>query len=141
MLRLTLRSNRDGRLLARLIERDGLLFVLDFGDPKVVSDVSRHVLHGGFNVTWQGRSEIALPGTAALFRQLALHYAASGLLVFVDEPSRPDLAPVPLLLPIPAEIIDVEQTDLLSAVRLAQRKVSVPLEPGPTDDVPTEEMS
>ena len=28
MLRLTLRSGRDGRLLARVVERDGLLFVL-----------------------------------------------------------------------------------------------------------------
>ena len=105
MLRLTLRSGRDGKLLARVVERDGVLFVLDFGDPAVLSDASRRVLHGGFTVDWEGSVQSALPNTPALLRQLALYYAAQGVLVFVDEPdfpriavppSSPDLGPVPL---------------------------------------------
>jgi hypothetical protein len=94
VLRLTLRSGRDGRLLARVVERDGLLFVLDFGDPVLMTDASRRVLHGGFTVDWQGRTETALPSTPPLLRQLALHYAAQGVLVFVDEPDFPRAAPV-----------------------------------------------
>ena len=93
MLRLTLRSGRDGRLLARVVEREGLMFVLDFGDPVLMADASRRVLHGGFAVEWQGRNETAQPGASALMRQLALFYAAQGGLVFVDEPDWPRAAP------------------------------------------------
>jgi hypothetical protein len=89
VLRLTLRSGSDGRLLARVIERDGVLFVLDFGDPAMLADASRRVLQGGFTVEWQGAVETAHPNNPALLRQLALHYATRGLLAFVDEPDWP----------------------------------------------------
>lgn len=89
MLRLTVRSGRDGRLLARVVDRDGVMFVLDYGDRSILSDASRKVLHGGFNVSWQGGVETAVPGNAALLRQLALFYAQQGLLVCVDEPDWP----------------------------------------------------
>lgn len=89
MLRLTVRSGRDGRLLARVVDRDGVMFVLDYGDRSLLSDASRKVLHGGFNVSWQGGVETAVPGNAALLRQLALFYASQGLLVCVDEPDWP----------------------------------------------------
>lgn len=89
MLRLTLRSRRDGRLQARIVDRDGVLFVLDFGDQAILTDASRRVLHGGFTVSWQGTDETANAGNPALFRQLALYYAAHGFLVWVDEPDWP----------------------------------------------------
>lgn len=89
MLRLTLRSARDGRLLARIVEREGVAFVLDYGDPAVVADASRKLLHGGFTASWGGALETAAPGTPALVRQLALHYVEQGLLVVVDEPDFP----------------------------------------------------
>ncbi|MEZ4237542.1 MAG: hypothetical protein R3F59_15630 [Myxococcota bacterium] len=98
MLRLTLRSGRDGRLLARIVERDGVLFVLDFGDPVVLRDASRRALHAGFTVEWQGHQQTATPSHPHLLRHLALHYAAQGLLVFVDEPDYPRAAPVALSL-------------------------------------------
>jgi hypothetical protein len=89
VLRLTLRSGRDGRLLARIVDRDGVAFVLDYGDPAVVADASRKVLHGGFQVVWGGTVENVGAGTPNLFRMLAVHYAESGLLVAVDEPGWP----------------------------------------------------
>jgi hypothetical protein len=123
VLRLTLRSGRDGRLLARIIERDGVLFVLDFGDPVVVSDASRRVLHGGFGVPWEGSTEVALPGHPALLRHLALHYAASGLLVCVDEPGHPRLGELSLSL---AGSSDVEQTEILSVSESARLRGHTP---------------
>lgn len=139
MLRLTLRSGHDGRLLARIIERDGVLFVLDFGDPMVVSDASRRVLHGGFGVSWQGKAEVALPGTPMLLRQLALHYASAGLLAIVDEPSRNPLQPVPLAtgLVLPKGGVEVETTEILTARQSEQLRVG-PSPLGP-DEQPTEE--
>lgn len=132
MLRLTLRSGRDGRLLARIVERDGVAFVLDYGDPDMVADASRRVLHGGFAVRWQDAVETATPGAPGLIRQLALYYASQGLLVFVDEPTwmrrgalPPEDAPRPLdsgpptLLPDdPADV--AEDTEILSRKDLAK---------------------
>lgn len=71
------------------MDRDGVLFVLDFGDPAMLTDASRRVLHGGFTVAWQGVDETASPGNPAMFRHLALYYAAQGFLVCVDEPDWP----------------------------------------------------
>ena len=89
MLRLTVRSGRDARLLARVVERDGVAFVLDYGDPATVADASRKLLHGGFRAAWAGGVETAVPGSPAVLRQLALHYVEQGLLVVVDEPDFP----------------------------------------------------
>lgn len=101
MLRLTLRSGREGRLLARVVERDGVLFVLDFGDPELMADASRRVLHGGFSVEWQGSIENAIPNHPAMLRQLALHYAEMGMLVFVDEPGFVRTAPLRVARAVP----------------------------------------
>jgi hypothetical protein len=160
VLRLTLRSGRDGRLLARIIERDGVLFVLDFGDPAVVADASRRVLHGGFGIPWEGETFVALPGHPALLRHLALHYAAAGFLVFVDEPGHPRLGELSISL---AGTSDSEQTEILSLSESAklrkhtpatvQRRegpealvaITQPLLPQPlhaeVEDVPTEEIT
>jgi hypothetical protein len=141
VLRLTLRSGRDGRLLARIIERDGVLFVLDFGDPAVVADASRRVLHGGFGVPWEGTTEVALPGHPALLRYLALHYASAGFLVFVDEPGHPRLGELALSL---AASSDIEQTEILSVSESARLRGHTPApvqrREGP-EDQPTEEVT
>lgn len=89
LLRLTLRSSSDGHLLARVIEREGTAFVLDYGDPRLVAEASRLVHQGGFKVRWQDRDETAVSGSPSMLRQLALHFAAQGHLVFVDEPDFP----------------------------------------------------
>ncbi|MEQ1567477.1 MAG: hypothetical protein ABMA64_17685 [Myxococcota bacterium] len=86
MFRLTVRSCRDGRIAARIIQRDGELFVLDWGDPVVVADAARRILTGGFEVEWDGSERTATPDGPALLGQLALHYASHGWLVFADEP-------------------------------------------------------
>jgi hypothetical protein len=94
VFRLTVRSHRDGRVAARIIEQDGELFVLDWGDPALIEDAARRVLHGGFVVTWEGTEQTAVPGSPAMLAQLALHYASHGWLVFADEPGVPRLARV-----------------------------------------------
>ena len=152
MLRLTLRSRRDGRLQARIVDRDGVLFVLDFGDPAMLTDASRRVLHGGFTVSWQGVDETATPGNPALFRQLALYYAAQGFLVCVDEPDWPRPAFVdpidapsrlaltfgpPTLLPDePGN--EPESTEILSLhdVKRVLARVANPPPPGPPTLLP-----
>ncbi|MEQ1502504.1 MAG: hypothetical protein ABMB14_09740 [Myxococcota bacterium] len=154
MLRLTLRSGRDGRLLARIVDRDGVLFVLDFGDPATLTDASRRVLHGGFSVHWQGQSETAIPTNPALLRQLALYYASQGLLVFFDEPDWPRIARQgPLDVPrpysagpptlLPDEPNEPELTQLLSRkdlvdlkARLAADAARLRLLPGDVTVVP-----
>ncbi len=164
MLRLTLRSGHDGRLLARIVDRDGIAFVLDYGDPEVVADASRRVHHGGFAVRWQGALEQASAGAPGLLRQLALHYAALGYLVFVDEPTWPRRAGVapedapslpssgpPTLLPDDPSDVG-EETEILSRrdleLALARHEAQVPrrppaavvpLEPVPLPDLPPED--
>ena len=87
MLRLTLRSGRDGRFLARVIDRNIGAFVLDYGDPSVVSEASELALRGGFR-TWRGGAwETAAPQDPHMIVLLAHHFAAKGHLVFLDEPS------------------------------------------------------
>lgn len=93
MLRLTLRDSRDGRLLARVIDRDGYAFVLDYGDRQLVADAARKVMQGGFMVRWEDSLEEAVPGQPTFLRSLAMHYASEGLLVSVDEPTWTRRAP------------------------------------------------
>lgn len=94
MLRLTLRSADDGRVLARVVDRDGTVFVLDHGEPDTVAEAAQLVLHGGFQVTWQGVVDTAVPRTPQFLQRLALHWAGQGHLVFVDEPDWPRRAGV-----------------------------------------------
>jgi hypothetical protein len=94
VLRLTLRSAADGRVLARVVDRDGLVFVLDHGEPAAVAEAAQLVLHGGFQVTWQGTVDTALPRTPQFLQRLALHWVSRGDLVFVDEPDWPRRAGV-----------------------------------------------
>lgn len=89
MLRLTLRAALDGRVLARVVDRDGTAFVLDHGEPSWVAEAAQLVLHGGFQVSWQGVVDTAVPRTPTFLQRLALHWAGQGHLVFVDEPDWP----------------------------------------------------
>lgn len=89
MLRLTLRSGRDGRFLARVIDRNVGAFVLDYGDPLVVAEVSERALRGGFRVWVGGRWETAAPQDPHMLTLLAHAYAAEGYLVFLDQPDHP----------------------------------------------------
>ena len=112
MIRLTVRSRRDGRLAARVIERHGELWVADWGDPSVVIDVSRRILTGGFEVSWDGVQQVAVPGSAAMLRHLALHYATHGWLVFAEDPERRPDQPH-------TEVEDRDETELVPGTRLA----------------------
>ncbi|MCB9687048.1 MAG: hypothetical protein H6735_18555 [Alphaproteobacteria bacterium] len=154
LLRLTLRSSTDGHLLARVIEREGTAFVLDYGDPRVVAEASRLVLQGGFKVRWQDREETAVSGSPSMLRQLALHFAAQGHLVFVDEPDFPrralppareaasDAGP-PTLYPDDPSGHDMD-TEILSREDLARRAVrrfhQAATEEVEIDDQPVEAM-
>ncbi len=89
MLRLTLRSASDGRVLARVVDRDGSVFVLDHGEAASVAEAAQLVLHGGFQVSWQGTVDTAVPRTPNFLQRLALHWVGQGHLVFVDEPDWP----------------------------------------------------
>ncbi|MEO0600813.1 MAG: hypothetical protein AAF211_05215 [Myxococcota bacterium] len=84
MLRLTVRQTGTSRLLARVVEHDGCIVVLDYGDRQMIEDAMRRVGQGRFVVTWDGQSQTAQPGPGML-RLLALHYAASGHIVEVSE--------------------------------------------------------
>lgn len=86
MLRLTLRSSKDGRFLARIVDRGGFPFVLDFGDRRIIEDASQRLLHG-FTMWRHGRLISAPPGDADLLALLADFYAGEGLLVFLEEPN------------------------------------------------------
>lgn len=86
MLRLTIRSSKDGRYLARIIDRGGFPFVLDFGDRALIEDASQRLVHG-FTMWRHGRLISAPPGDPALMPLLAEYYAGEGLLVFFEEPT------------------------------------------------------
>lgn len=86
MTRLTVRSGQDGRVLARIVQHNGQVFVVDWGDPVWIRDAAQRTASGGFRVQWAGEDEVAAAGSPSMMRLLAHHYAAQGLLVFVDEP-------------------------------------------------------
>lgn len=85
MLTLTLRAPRDGRFLARIVERTGSVFVLDFGDPGLIDDATQRI-HRGFTVFRGGQLIKAAPRDKDLLVLLADYYAGEGLLVSLEEP-------------------------------------------------------
>ncbi|MEZ4319841.1 MAG: hypothetical protein R3F61_20180 [Myxococcota bacterium] len=94
MLRLTLRAREDARFLARIIERDGFAFVLDYGDSSMVADASERIARG-FSLWRGGKLESVSPASPELLPLLAEFYAQEGLLVSLEEPSFAD-RPEPL---------------------------------------------
>ncbi len=94
MLRLSLRSSKDGRFLARIVDRGGFPFVLDFGDEKVIEDASQRLRHG-FTMWRHGRLITATPGDPHMLALLAEYYAGEGALVFLEEPTWSQRGPPP----------------------------------------------
>lgn len=103
VLRLTLRARDDGRFLARIIDRDGFAFVLDYGDPAMVADATERVTRG-FSLWRSGRLETVGPASPELLTLLAEFYAQEGLVVTLEEPPPPgSSAPEPLEVGLPLE--------------------------------------
>ena len=103
VLRLTLRSGKDGRFLARIVDRGGFPFVLDFGDRRIIEDASQRLMHG-FTMWRHGRLVTAPPQDPEMMQLLADFYASEGLLVFLEEPNwafRVDQLPEPPIADIP----------------------------------------
>lgn len=87
MMRLTLRSGKDGRFLARIVDAGGgHPFVLDFGDRRIIEDATQRLLHG-FTMWRFGELIAAAPQEPELLSQLAEFYAGQGLLVALEEPT------------------------------------------------------
>jgi hypothetical protein len=85
MMRLTLRSGRDGRFLARVVEQQGFAYVLDFGDARIIEDAGQRLRHG-FTMWRFGRLVTAAPVDPDFVQCLAEFYSGEGLLVFLEEP-------------------------------------------------------
>lgn len=81
MRRLTLRDRTDARFLARIVERDGFVFVLDFGDADWIADATDRVHRG---VTLDGRHIGS--GTEEFLEVLADSYEREGLDAEVEAP-------------------------------------------------------
>lgn len=87
MMRLTLRSGRDGRFLARIIDAgNGRPFVLDFGDRRIIDDVQQRLQHG-FTMWRFGQLVSAQPQDADVLSHLAEFYVGERLLVALEEPT------------------------------------------------------
>lgn len=127
MLRLTLRSKRTGRFLARIIDRSGTAFVLDYGDAQVIEDASLK-LSLGFTLVRAGAVVQALPEQSDFMGLLAEHYLHEGLLVFFEEPGWPG-RPVE---PDPDQAVDLPglfepdpNTEILSIEELPRYRQSI----------------
>lgn len=87
MLRLTVRSGKDGRFLARIVDSGaGHPFVLDFGDKRIIDDVQQRLLHG-FTMWRFGKLVSATPQDPDILQFVAEFYAGEGLLVAFEEPT------------------------------------------------------
>ena len=87
MMRLTLRSGKDARFLARIVDAGGgHPFVLDFGDRRIIDDVQQRLLHG-FTMWRFGELISATPTETEMLQNLAEYYAGEGLLVALEEPT------------------------------------------------------
>lgn len=85
MLTLTLRSYADGRYLARIVEQDGEVFVLDHGDSQMIADAVQRIQRG-FTVMRGGSVQRIAPRQEGMLVALADHYAGESLLVAFEEP-------------------------------------------------------
>lgn len=121
MLRLTLRSARDGRYLARVIDQGTFPFVLDFGDKAMIADVSQRLQHGFTMWRW-GRLVTVPPRDPEMLQLLAEAYAGDNVLVFVEEPNWGGRASLEDRLPGPSADDDTAED----------------LPPLPAEDDPTE---
>jgi hypothetical protein len=86
MLRLTLRSGRDGRFLARVVHLGSRPFVLDYGERRVIEDLVQRLTRG-FTIIKADRMVHVHPEDDDIIEQLAAFYAGEGALVFLEEPT------------------------------------------------------
>lgn len=103
MMRLTLRSGKDGRFLARIVESGSSHpFVLDFGDRRIIDDVQQR-LQKGFTMWRFGTLVQTSPQDPELLFLLAEFYCGEGLLVAFEEPTWPGReATLDERIPVPA---------------------------------------
>ena len=121
MLTLTLRSSTDGRFLARIVEQQGTVFVLDYGDRRVIDDATQRI-NKGFTVFRAGKLVRATPRDPDLMLFLGDYYAGEGFLVFLEEPrwskraqNREEVRPEPLRpIVVPEDDSLDSVTDILS---------------------------
>ncbi len=130
MLRLTLRARDDARFLARIIERDGFAFVLDYGDAAMVADASERVARG-FSLWRDGKLETVSPSSPELLPLLAEFYAQEGLLVALEEPSFTE-RPEPLEDRLPSQ----QRDQTITEFREESELVEEPTELVTMSDVP-----
>lgn len=129
-MRLTLRSAEDGRYLARIIEREGYAFVLDFGDRGIIEDVAQRLRHG-FTLWRFGEMLTAMPQSDRMLEMLADHYVREGCLVFLEEPgheraAEPPTDEEPLALDL---ILDLPERDDLTEL-ISDLTAEVDITPG-----------
>ena len=107
---MTLRSGRDARFLARIVETGTTPFVLDWGDPRFIDDAQQRLAHG-FTMWQHGRLVTAHPSDADFLMLLAELYCSEGLLVELDEPMWAGRA---VVAPPPEELTDDPVTEIVS---------------------------
>jgi hypothetical protein len=147
MMRLTLRSGKDGRFLARIVESGNTHpFVLDFGDRRIIDDVQQRLLKG-FTMWRFGTLVQATPQDPELLFLLAEFYCGEGLLVAFEEPTWPGReATLDERIPVPAADRELFGTpaDTLKTVtddRIEDRSDSTEERPDSTELVELEEMT
>jgi len=137
MLRLTLRSGKDGRFLARIIDSEGFPFVLDIGDPQIIDDAQQRTLHG-FTMWRYGQLINAHPQDANFLLYLADYYSHEEMLVFFEEPNwdgrgkraEDDLSEAP---PVPAAFALVDHAPTSANAPPEPEEESDLLEDAPTE--------
>ncbi len=114
MFRLTLRSARDGRFLARVVDQGSGPFVLDFGDNRIIDDLAQHLQHG-FTLWRFGQLVITSPDDDNFMVLLAEFYAKEGLLVFLEDPESLEEGEVSAEQPGDEEFTEDRPTEIISA--------------------------
>lgn len=87
MQRLTLRDPKDARFLARIVDRDGFAFVLDYGDASTIADATDRIARG-FTLGTGDDERFVPPNTPKFLDDLALHYLHAGLDVALETPPQ-----------------------------------------------------
>ena len=138
MLRLTLRSGKDGRFLARVIDPGGFPFVLDFGDSRVIDDAHQKLLHG-FTMWRFGELMTITPQDPNIVALLADYYVGEGALVEFEEPNWPGRESGSVEQGQPASVPSVEESwDAVSANGAPNHSSPSMSRDDAADDVPTQ---
>lgn len=145
MMRLTLRSSKDARFLARIIDAgNSHPFVLDMGDRRIIDDVQQR-LHKGFTMWRFGTLVATTPQDPNLLNLLAEFYCGEGLLVAFEEPTWAGRdATLDERIPVPAadrELFGSTPDTLRTVVPDRDDATEYTRGPDPTSDERTQERS